>query len=118
MRTHPLSRRISVVLAPIMLAASAQGQTSQPPPSNVESELMQMRTENGVIREQLNRLEEQQKALLRLIDELQRRLDGKPAPIAYAPPPAPPPPEPEPPAQTPAPAKLPPRQQQPAPDRN
>jgi hypothetical protein len=72
---------------------------------------MQMRTENGVIREQLNRLEEQQKTLLRLIDQLQHRLDGTPAPIAHTPPrPPPPSPEAEPPAQTAEPAKLAPAQ--------
>jgi hypothetical protein len=116
MRANPLLRRTSIALAAILLAAAARGQISQAPSSNVESELMQMRTENGVIREQLNRLEEQQKALLRLIDQLQHRLDGTPAPIAYTAPPTPPAPAPQPAGQTPPPAKLPP--QQTAPDRN
>jgi len=110
MRTNPLSRRTSIALASILLAASAPAQTLQAPSSSVESELMQMRTENGLIREQLNRLEEQQKTLLRLIDQLQHRLDGAPAPIAYTPAPPLPSPEPGPPAQTPEPAKLPPAQ--------
>jgi hypothetical protein len=43
---------------------------------------MEIRAENGVIREQLRKLEEQQRTLLQLVDELQRRLDGRSAPIA------------------------------------
>ena len=37
-----------------------------------------MRAENGAIREQLRKLEEQQTRILHLMDELQRKLDGRP----------------------------------------
>ncbi len=50
---------------------------------------MEMRTENGAIREQLKKLEEQQKAMLQLMNELQRKLDGGPAAIAQQSPLAP-----------------------------
>src|SRR5882762_2809341 len=48
-----------------------------------------MRAENGVIREQLRKLEEQQKTILQLMDELQRKLDGRPDAIAHQSAPAP-----------------------------
>jgi hypothetical protein len=47
-----------------------------------------MRAENVVIREELRRLEEQQKTILQLMDELHRKLDGRPAAIAQQSPPA------------------------------
>ena len=64
-----------------------------PPPTRLESEVTEMRAENGVIREQLRKLEEQQKTILQLMDELQRKLDGRPAAVAQQSAPAP---EPEP----------------------
>jgi hypothetical protein len=57
-----------------------------------------MRAENGAIRDQLRKLEEQQKALLQLVDELRRRFDGSPATIANQSLP-PTQPDPQPPAQ-------------------
>jgi hypothetical protein len=48
-----------------------------------------MRAENGAIREQLRKLEEQQKTILQLMDELQRKLDGRPVATAQQSPPAP-----------------------------
>ncbi len=121
MWTNPRSRRTSIVLALILWADSARGQTQPPAASNVESELLLLRTENGVIREQLKQLEERQETLVGLIEQLQRRLDGTATPVAYTPP-APPPmpapvtPDPNPPAQTPQPAKVPPAPA--APDQN
>lgn len=121
MWTNPRSRRTSIVLALILWADSARGQTQPPAASSVESELLLLRTENGVIREQLKQLEERQETLVGLIEQLQRRLDGTATPVAYTPP-APPPmpapvtPDPNPPAQTPQPAKVPPAPA--APDQN
>jgi hypothetical protein len=71
------------------LASSARAQTPQSGPSSLDKEVMEMRTENSAIREQLRKLEEQQKAMLLLMDELQRKLDGRPAAIAQPSPPAP-----------------------------
>ena len=82
------------------LASSARAQTPQSEPGSLEKEVMEMRTENGAIREQLRKLEEQQKAMLQLMNELQRKLDGGPAAIAQQSPPAP---QPAPPAQAVAP---------------
>ena len=83
------SSRRSAASALIALSLSgvlASAQTTESSQGDVQAEITQMRNENGAIREQLSRLEEQQKALLQLVDALQRRLDGQPAPVAYQPP--------------------------------
>lgn len=128
MWTNRLSRSTSAALAFLLLTPYSRAQAPQAPPSTVEGELTQLRTENRAIKEQLNRLEEQQKTLLRLIDQLERRLDGTPAPIAqtppaapplplaYTPPPAPPPPQSGQPGQTPESTLLPPKDTPPAPN--
>jgi len=79
MVTQTVLRRFSaaLIVASIALSAtSARGQAPEPPPSTVDSELVQVRAENSAIREELRRLEEQQKTVLQMIEELQRRLDG------------------------------------------
>jgi len=45
-------------------------------PGDLESEVANMKAENAAVREQLRRMEEQQKALLALVERLQQRLDG------------------------------------------
>ena len=52
-------------------------------PGDLEKEVADVKAENAAVREQLRRMEEQQKTLLELVDRLQRRLDG--LPIAEAP---------------------------------
>ena len=47
-----------------------------PKPRDLESEVSAVRAENAAVREQLRKMEEQQKVLLELVDRLQRRLDG------------------------------------------
>src|SRR5262245_16643787 len=54
-------------------AAPAQG---QPGPSGLQDELQTLRSEHAAVRALLRRMEEQQKALLEQVDQLQRRLDG------------------------------------------
>jgi len=44
--------------------------------SDLESDVAAMKADNAAVREQLRKMEEQQKALLELVDRLQRRLDG------------------------------------------
>jgi hypothetical protein len=78
-----------------LFTTSVRAQAPQPPPTSLEREVTEMRAENGVIREQLRKLEEQQKTILQFMDELQRKLDGRPAAIAQQSAPAPQP-EPEP----------------------
>jgi hypothetical protein len=97
------SGRPSAVLLLAFLTSfvsSARAQTPQTEPGSLEKEVMEMRTENGAIREQLRKLEEQQRAMLQLMNELQRKLDGGPAAVAQQTPPAP---QPAPPAQAVAP---------------
>ena len=74
MVTRRNSVRFPVVFAlmvTMLLPSSASGQTSQ-----LESDVAALKAENAAVREQLRRMEEQQKALLELVDRLQRRLDG------------------------------------------
>ena len=92
-----------------LFASSTRAQDPQSQPSRLESEVMEMRAENGAIREQLRKLEEQQRTILQLMDELQRKLDGRPPAIAQQSPPAPQP-QPVPAAQ----ATLPPKPAAPA----
>jgi len=87
-----LSGRVSTVLLLAFLTwvpSSARAQTPQSGPGSLEKEVMEMRTENGAIREQLRKLEEQQKTILQLMEGLQRKFDGGPAAIAEQSPPAP-----------------------------
>jgi hypothetical protein len=78
---------------------------------------MEMRAENGAIREQLRKLEKQQKTMLQFMDELQRKLDGRPPAIAHQSPPAPQPDH-EPAAEATVPPKPAAPAKQPAADRN
>ncbi len=71
-----------------LFVSSARAQAPESRPTSLESEVTEMGAENGVIREQLRELEEQQRAILRLMDELQRKFDGKTAMISQPSPPA------------------------------
>ena len=59
--------------------------SDNPKPKDVESEIATVKAENAAVREQLRRMEEQQKAMLELIEGLQRRLDGAGATAALPP---------------------------------
>lgn len=48
----------------------------EPKPRDLESEVTNLKAENAAVREQLRKMEEQQKALLEQFERLQRRLDG------------------------------------------
>jgi hypothetical protein len=78
MWTRPSSRKSSASLALMSLAlfaSSVRAQAPQSPLTRLESEVSEMRAE-------FRKLEEQQKTILKLMDELQRKLDGRPAAIA------------------------------------
>ncbi len=82
---HPSSGRWSVALFSTFLASfaiSARAQTPESQPASLESEVTAVRAENGVIRDELRKLEEQQQTLLQLVDRLQRKLDGRSATAA------------------------------------
>jgi len=76
----------SVVLFATDGGAIAQAQQPSKPEENagveksqrseLEKEIAAVKAENEAIREQLRKTEEQQKALLEMIDRLQRRLEG------------------------------------------
>jgi len=75
-----------VALASVtVFASSAFGQVPAPPvestaPTNVQSEIEALKTENAAVRELLRKMEEQQKMLLEQVGRLQRRLDGETPP--------------------------------------
>jgi hypothetical protein len=60
----------------VLFATSAYGQASGSLPSDLESEVSAVKAENAALREQVRKIEEQQRALLDLVNQLQRRLDG------------------------------------------
>jgi hypothetical protein len=55
-----------------LFTASAHGQS----PGELEKEVAEVKAENAAVREQLRRMEEQQKSLMETVERLQRRLDG------------------------------------------
>ena len=73
-RRNSASFPVALILTSAMLlAGSASGQTGQ---TDVESDVAALKADNAAVREQLRKMEEQQKALLELVERLQRRLDG------------------------------------------
>lgn len=54
----------------------SSNQAAEPKPKDLESEVANLKAENAAVREQLRKMEEQQKALLEQFERLQRRLDG------------------------------------------
>jgi len=80
---------VTAPAAPDQEVVTAQGPRSinpekkvvaeDPRPGDLESEVTALKTENAAVREHLRKMEEQQKALLELVDGLRRRLDGFPA---------------------------------------
>jgi hypothetical protein len=87
--SHKCSAAV-VMTSVALFATSAYAQDPQPPRlTGLEREVQEMRTANTAIREQLRSMEEQQKALLGLIEQLRQRLDGPVAATAHdSPPPA------------------------------
>ena len=77
---QPSSARWSVALLSTLLASfaiSARAQTPESQPISLESEVVAVRAENGAIRDQLRKLEEQQQLLLQVVGRLQQQLDGR-----------------------------------------
>jgi hypothetical protein len=73
-RRNSASFPVALILTSAMLlAGSASGQTGQ---TDVESDVAALKADNAAVREQLRKMEEQQKALLELVERLQRRLEG------------------------------------------
>src|ERR1700759_3409940 len=74
------------------LAAIAYGQSPDVEAGNLASEVTALKTDNTALREQLNKVEEQQKVLLEVVNDLRRRLDGEPITVVRvsSPPIAPP----------------------------
>src|ERR1700761_82613 len=86
MRIKYESRVFSAALM-VGLAAVARGQSPDVEPGNLASEVTALKTDNIVLREQLNKVEEQQKMLLEVVSDLRRRLDGEPTAVRVSSPP-------------------------------
>src|SRR5215203_6049784 len=54
----------------------ADPKPADPKPGDLESQVAAVKAENEAFRESLRKMEEQQKALLEMVDRLQRKLDG------------------------------------------
>jgi len=53
-----------------------ENKVEEPRPNDLQSEVETLKAENTAVREHLRKMEEQQKALLELVERMQRRLDG------------------------------------------
>src|SRR5262245_36767624 len=78
MLRHVEFRRLSAVLAVVLLATTSHGQSPDVQSANMETEIAGIKAENTALREQLNKVEEQQKILLDVVNDLKQRL-GLPA---------------------------------------
>ncbi|HEV7550074.1 MAG TPA: hypothetical protein VGP65_00220, partial [Candidatus Angelobacter sp.] len=67
------------------LAAVAYGQSPDVEAGNLTSEVTALKTENISLREQLNRVEEQQKMMLEVVNDLKQRLGSPATPIVGGP---------------------------------
>jgi hypothetical protein len=67
------------------LAAVAYGQSPDVEAGNLTSEVTALKTENIALREQLNRVEEQQKMMLEVVNDLKQRLGSPATPIVGGP---------------------------------
>jgi hypothetical protein len=80
-----VSRALPLVLAMmsiVLCATSASGQGSQG--TNLDTEVKNLKAQNALVLDLLQKMEERQKALLAQVDRLQRRIDGVPAADAQA----------------------------------
>ena len=88
MSKHPADLKLFIIVAfttMMLLASSALGQTGptppaklpdEPKPKDLETEVANLKAENAAVREQLRKMEEQQKVILEQFERLQRRLEG------------------------------------------
>ena len=84
MRMQRESRVFSAALM-MGLAAVAYGQSPDVEAGNLTSEVTALKTENIALREQLNRVEEQQKMMLEVVNDLKQRLGSPATPIVGGP---------------------------------
>ena len=73
---------ISVCGQSPLIKPEKKAAAENPRPDAIEKEITAMKADNAAVREQLRKMEEQQKVLLDLVDRLQRRLDEGAATVA------------------------------------
>jgi hypothetical protein len=83
MLNHWESRIFFAALMVTLGPGSVYGQAPESEPSNLQTEVAGIKAENAELREQLRKVQEQQKTLLELMGQLQRRLDGEPTTVAH-----------------------------------
>src|SRR3954464_11927600 len=65
---------LSAAVAVALVASAAYGQRPASSPGNLANEVAEIKAENAALRDQLRRVEEQQKILLEVVGELRQRL--------------------------------------------
>jgi hypothetical protein len=74
--------RVFAAALMVGLATNAYGQSKDVESGNLASEVTALKTENIALREQLNKVEEQQKMLLEVVNDLRQQLNPPTTPIA------------------------------------
>ena len=82
-------KTVASAQVPLLSKLEKESLPEKPRPMDLEDKIAAVMADNAAVREELSRMEEQQKALLALVDRLERRLDG--STVAEVSPPAQPP---------------------------
>ena len=69
-------KQVAAAQGPRLINAEKKIADEGPRPSDLENEVAAVKADNAAVREQLRKMEEQQRTLLEMVDRLQRRLDG------------------------------------------
>src|SRR5262245_18339413 len=75
------NRRLPLALAltsGMWLATAAETRALETPPSDLSSEVSTVKAENALLREHLQRIADHQRALMEVVRQVQRLLDGEP----------------------------------------
>ena len=75
-QASPLTRPEIPASEPKPVGPENRVATAEPQSNDLQNEVVNLKVENAAVREQLRKMEEQQKVLLEQFDRLQRRLDG------------------------------------------
>ncbi len=82
-------KTVASAQVPLLSKLEKEYLPEKPRPMDLEDKIAAVMADNAAVREELSRMEEQQRALLELVDQLQKQLNG--SPVAELPRPAQPP---------------------------
>jgi hypothetical protein len=71
-------KTVASAQVPLLSKLEKESLPEKPRPMDLEDEIAAVMADNATVREELSRMEEQQKTLLALVDQLQKRLNGSP----------------------------------------